>query len=163
MSKKSKILKLGAKASTFYDQSTGIKLSVGQAVEIDVKLIEASRRLREAINSGHVTEGTSEDLAAYKKKAKELEETDVSESILAGRKADKVKPAKKVEKAEDDSEDEDEDDSEEYTKEELMALEDEEVVSLLKDLQGNMTNKQKKVFKAKESTKEELVNLYLAL
>lgn len=46
--------KLNPKASTFYDPTLGLKLLPGYVVEIDAAMTARSKRLRAAINSGHI-------------------------------------------------------------------------------------------------------------
>ena len=60
-----KIVKLGEKASFFFDPTTRIQISVGEVVEL-TKASQYSKKIKKALNGGHLVQTSEEELEAFK-------------------------------------------------------------------------------------------------
>lgn len=59
-------LKLGPKATTFYDMATGLQVSNKEIIEVNPKYISRGRRTSRAIQGGHLVYSTKEEYEAYR-------------------------------------------------------------------------------------------------
>lgn len=71
-------LKLGSKATTFYDMATGLQISNKEVVEVNEQYINKGRRTKRAIQGGHVTYATKEEYEKYKGKTSSPKEETAS-------------------------------------------------------------------------------------
>jgi len=122
---KSKFVKLGEKASMFFDPTSALKVVPGQAIELS-NGNKKSKRIIRAIKSGHLDYADSDDreeLNVYT--LKDLEKAREDKKSSARKNAKAAAAEKKVAKVKEDEpeDDEPEDDGDEaVTKESLLKL-----------------------------------------
>lgn len=59
--------KLGAAARSFFDPKSGLKIVTGQLVRIDATLLRGAKRLKDALQGGHIVEATEGEYNASDK------------------------------------------------------------------------------------------------
>lgn len=62
-----KYVKLGKKASSFFDPTSGLKLSNNQIIEVSSKLINSSKRVNKALKAGHLEWAEEKEFLKYQK------------------------------------------------------------------------------------------------
>lgn len=120
---KSKHVKLGEKASLFYDPTSDLKVTPGKAVELSAQH-KMSKRVVKAIKSGHLDYVDSE----------ELQELDVVSLKKAPAKQEAAK----------------EEEEEELTENKLSKMKKSELVALAKDYETGFTEEEIKDMKKEE-------------
>lgn len=65
MSANIKYLKLGPKASSFYDMSTGLHIVEGEVIAVNEAYLSKGRRTARALQGGHIAYATAEEYNLY--------------------------------------------------------------------------------------------------
>lgn len=149
---KSKFVKLGEKASVFFDPTSKLKITPNQAVELSNES-RMSKRVIAALKSGHIE-------YAYQGDEDDQLQQITQDSLSKGKKDQKVARKSKTDDKPKDSDpvNDDEGEDDEWDEKSLMRLKKQELINMAKENGSEFTEEE-----LEDSNKEELTEEILSL